>query len=220
LGVLLRPEPGRQLHPGSTLPGGFDGDYWTPIGIGNDDNVVVGRFGFSFYAYPAMWIRGVGSFDFQFFLVSQGIDDAWSWWMTSLDAASAEGTIVAGVGYNQDFMQEGSVVDISKAKVCHAPAGHPDNERTLTVGLDSLADHVGHGDFPGTCEFRKSGGVSRGASGLRPERSGSQASPADNPVFRSRDEVERMNGMLGAEPIGEEPRRRQMHPRTRAQRTR
>jgi len=201
-------------------PGGYDGDFWTPIGISDDGNVVVGRFGFLSYAYPTIWIRGVGTIDFQFFLVSQGIDDAWFWWMTSLNAVSADGTIVAGAGYNPSFQPEGFVVDISKVKVCHAPPGYPDKERTVLVGLDSVADHVGHGDFLGTCEFMDSDAASRGASVLRPGRPGSQASPDDNPVFRSRDEAERMNGLLGSEPIGEEPQRRQTHRRTRAQRTR
>ena len=35
--------------------------------------------------------------------------------------------------------------------ICHRPPGNPDKGRTLTIGADSLADHLGHGDTLGAC---------------------------------------------------------------------
>jgi hypothetical protein len=78
-----------------------------------------------------------------------------------VNAVSADGTKIAGYGFNPDGWQEGFVVDISKLWVCHTPPGDPEGARTLGVELEGLADHVAHGDFLGTCEFQASGALSR-----------------------------------------------------------
>jgi hypothetical protein len=201
-------------------PTGYPGDNWTPIAISNDGNVAVGRYGWWIYSFPVMWIRGAGTQDFQLFLVSQGLDELWFWQLSNLPVVTPDGTKVAGAGYNPDGWMEGFIVDISKVKVCHAPPGNPENERTLSISLDSVADHIGHGDFLGTCEFKNSGALSR-AAGLHPERPADQGrSPDTNSVIPTEQQAEEMGNVFGAEPVGEQPQRRQMGQRTHAQRTR
>jgi hypothetical protein len=199
--------------------GAFPGDSWTPINISDDGNVVVGRFGWWIYSYPTIWIRGVGTLDLQFFLVAQGLDELWFWYLSSANAVSADGTIIAGAGGNPDWWTEGFVVDISKMKVCHAPPGNPDNARTLSIGMESVADHVAHGDFLGTCEFRNSGGLSR-ASEMRSQRPTANGTPADfDPVLSKEDVVKRQNHKFGAEPVVEEEKQNlRLRKRTRATR--
>jgi hypothetical protein len=117
---------------------------------------------------PIVWIEGVGTLDFQLFLIAQGLDELYFWYLAQVNAVSADGTVVAGFGYNPDNRMEGFVVDMSKLWVCHAPPGQPERARTLGVSLEGVADHVAHGDFLGTCEFLNSGGLSRAAD-LRKE---------------------------------------------------
>lgn len=38
-----------------------------------------------------------------------------------------------------------------KVTVCHFPPGNPDNTRTMSIDVDSLMDHAGHGDLMGPC---------------------------------------------------------------------
>jgi hypothetical protein len=202
-------------------PGGFDGDSWIPAQISEDGNVVVGKWGWWQYTYPVMWIRGVGTVDFQLFLVSQGLDELWFWYLTSLNAVSADGTIVAGSGYNADGWLEGFVVDISKMKVCHAPGGDPAKERTLAISKDSVADHLGHGDFLGTCEFKNSGALSR-ASELHLQRPAvDEKSPDTNPAIRTEEEHNRQSSLIRNQAASvEEPARQQLRQRTRVQKSR
>jgi hypothetical protein len=200
-------------------PGAFEGDSWTPLAISDDGNVVVGRFGWWIYSYPTVWIRGVGTLDLQYFLVAQGLDELWFWTLSSANAVSADGTIIAGYGSNPDWLQEGWVLDISKMKVCHAPPGNPENARTLSIGIESVADHMAHGDFLGTCEFKNSGGLSRAAD-LRSERPTSSGVPADfDPMLSTEEGFKHLNHKLGAESAAEDPGRN-LHLRKRTRATR
>jgi hypothetical protein len=179
-------------------PGGFEGDSWTVIEVSEAGDVVVGRYGWWIYSYPTMWIRGAGSFDFQWFLVSQGLDELWFWYLQSLNDVSADGNIVAGTGGNPDGWSEGFIVDMTKIAVCHAPGGDMSKARTLTISRGSVADHVGHGDFVGTCEFAASGANSRSASEFRPGRPADTRSADTNSVIRTEEEARAMGQYIGA----------------------
>jgi hypothetical protein len=178
-------------------PGGLEGDSWTPLAMSDSGDVVVGRYGWWIYSFPTIWTKYTGTLDFQYFLVSQGLDELWFWYLASLNAVSADGRTVAGYGTNyenpdcplQNGCQEGFVVDMNKVKVCHKPGDH---ERTLTIALESAGDHIDHGDFLGTCEFMNSGGRSRAADLHRPRPAATMdsAPPADsNPIFPSREDA-------------------------------
>jgi len=207
-----------QIPPPAT---GFEGDTWSPRQISDDGNVVVGAYGWWIYSFPVIWIRDAGTIDLQLFLVSQGLDELWFWYMTAANSVSADGTIIGGAGNNPENWLEGWVVDISKIKICHAPPGNPGNERTISIGMDSISDHMAHGDFLGTCEFKNSGALSR-ASDLRPQRPGmSEAvSPDNNPFFRTEEEVKAMDSLLGREAVSEEPQQNEREIRGQRGRTR
>ena len=153
-------------------------DSWTPFAISDTGDTVVGRYGWWIYSYPTLWTEGMGTVDFQYFLVAQGLDELWFWYLTDLTSVNADGTIVAGHGYNPDNWLEGYTVDISKVSVCHAPGGDATKERTLVISMGSVGDHVGHGDYLGTCEFKNSGAHARSVSELRPDRP-TTSTPAD-----------------------------------------
>ncbi|MCP3981969.1 MAG: hypothetical protein GY716_21915 [bacterium] len=68
------------------------------------------------------------------------------------------------VGNAPDNSDQSVIIDISTVSVCHVDPLDPMAEpRTLTVSWDAMPDHVGHGDFLGTCEAA-GGGFSRAAS--------------------------------------------------------
>ena len=53
-------------------------------------------------------------------------------------------------------------MDLSRVKVCHKPEGGGNgSNRTITLGWDGVADHLGHGDVLSTCEFALADGHSR-----------------------------------------------------------
>jgi len=209
--------------------GAFQGDSWTPLAINDSGDVVVGRFGWWIYSFPTLWTSYTGTLDFQYFLVSQGLDELWPpfWQLASLNAVSADGRTVAGYGTNTTNpdctlaygCQEGFVVDISKVKVCHAPGGDASKARTLTIALESAGDHMGHGDFLGTCEFINSGGNSRMAE-LRGERPTAQsATPADqDPMIPSQQQFNQTQPRFTPAAADEQPRQENNHrlERTRA----
>jgi len=97
---------------------------------------------------PIVWIEGVGTIDLQLFLIAQGLDEMYFWYLAQANAVSADGTVVAGFGYNPDNKMEGFIVDMKKLWVCHMPSGNPENARTLGIELGSAADHVAHGELP------------------------------------------------------------------------
>jgi len=138
---------------------------WIPHQMSDDGSKIVGYFGSFFSRYPTLWSEETGTVDFQVFLVSQGLDDLYFWFIDRVSTINADGTIVGGFGYNyvnpdcpsQWGCLEGWISSIAKASVCHKddlPA-----ERTLTISWDSLGNHLGHGDQLGTCEFWESGGA-------------------------------------------------------------
>jgi hypothetical protein len=158
---------------------GFPGDSWTPLNISTDGNVVVGRYGWWIYSFATLWTEYTGTLDLQYFLIGQGLDELWFWYLDSANVVTVNGdeTLIAGYGANYENPDcpsmwgctEGWIADISKIKVCHKP--FEGNERTLTIALESAGDHLGHGDFLGTCAFKNSGGNARFASEIRGERS-------------------------------------------------
>jgi len=139
-------------------------DTWEPARISEDGKTVVGMIGNPFFgSIPAFWNEGTGTQDVQLFLIAQGLDELYFWYLTQLTDVSADGTVMSGIGYDQDFNQQGIIIDMKKLWVCHAPPGHPENARTLGVEFGSVGNHLAHGDFLGTCEFVNSGGLSRAA---------------------------------------------------------
>jgi uncharacterized membrane protein len=133
-----------------------------PFRISDNGKVIVGNAGTRLSGtVPYMWIEGVGSIDLQLFLIAQGLDDLYFWYLAQASTVNADGTVIGGYGFNADGWLEGWIVDMHKLWVCHAPPGNPENARTLGIELGSAADHVAHGDFLGTCEFANSGALSR-----------------------------------------------------------
>jgi hypothetical protein len=139
-------------------------DTWEPLRISEDGKTVVGLIGNRFFgSIPAFWNEGTGTQDLQLFLIAQGLDELYFWYLTVIQDVSADGTVMAGAGFDPDFNQQGFIVDLKKLWVCHAPSGHPENARTLGVEFGSVGNHLAHGDFLGTCDFLNSGGLSRAA---------------------------------------------------------
>jgi len=137
-------------------------DTWEPFRISEDGKTVVGIIGNPFFgSIPAFWNEGTGTQDLQLFLISQGLDELYFWYLFAINDVSADGTVMAGTGYDPDFNQQGFVVDMKKLWVCHTPSGHPENARALGVEFGSVGNHLAHGDFLGTCDFLNSGGLSR-----------------------------------------------------------
>lgn len=133
-------------------------------GVSEDGKVAVGVAGTRLTGTaPIVWVEGVGTIDLQLFLIAQGLDELYFWYLAQANTVSADGTVVAGYGFNPDNRMEGWIVDLKKLWVCHAPPGNPAGARTLGIELGSAADHVAHGDFLGTCEFLNSGSLSRAA---------------------------------------------------------
>lgn len=137
-------------------------------GVSDDGRVAAGVAGTRLTGtVPIVWIDGVGTVDLQLFLIAQGLDELYFWFLAQASTISADGTVIAGYGFNPDNRMEGWIVDMKKLWVCHAPPGNPAGARTLGIELDAAADHVAHGDFLGTCEFLNSGGLSRAADTRR-----------------------------------------------------
>jgi hypothetical protein len=133
--------------------------------MSDDGSKIVGKYGSFWSSYPVLWTEETGTLDFQYFLVTQGLDDLYFWYLGPVTSVNADGTMVGGYGTNyvnpdcpsQWGCTEGWVSGIAKASVCHKddlPA-----ERTLTIAWGSLGNHLGHGDQLGTCEFWESGGA-------------------------------------------------------------
>ena len=149
------------LPPPDVYPDGS----WTPIDMSEDGSVIGGKFGSFWSSYPVIWTEATGTLDVQYFLVAQGLDDLYFWFIQQVNTVRADGNMIGGTGTNyvnpdchsQWGCTEGWVAEIAKASVCHkddSPA-----ERTLTIGWDSIGDHMAHGDQLGTCEFWEQGGA-------------------------------------------------------------
>jgi len=170
-------------------------DTWEPLRISEDGKTVVGMIGNPWWgSIPAFWNEGTGTQDLQLFLVQQGLDELYFWYLTQINDVSADGTVMAGKGFNPDGLQEGFIVDLKKLWVCHVPPGKPENARTLGIAFNDAGNHLAHGDYLGTCEFVNSGGASRAAA-LRdrltrgysadPNAKHIAARPDSNPYFTS-----------------------------------
>jgi hypothetical protein len=144
-------------------PGASPYDSWTPFNISDNGQTAVGRYGWWIYSYPTVWTASMGTIDLQWFLIGQGLDDLWFWTLRNASTVSADGAIIGGDGYNPDFWIEGFHLDMNKVSICHMPGGDFNKARTLTIGLDSVGDHVAHGDPLMTCEFYGGGANSRAA---------------------------------------------------------
>ena len=134
-----------------------------------------------------MWSEATGTVDFQLFLVAQGLDELFFWYLAQNNTVSADGMTIGGIGYNPDNLQEGFIVDLHKVWICHMPPGNPENARTLGVEFGSVGDHLAHGDFLGTCEFMNSGGLSRAQAQLRERRMAS--APTAEQLLQERNAV-------------------------------
>jgi hypothetical protein len=158
-------------------PGASPYDAWTPFSISDDGGTVVGRYGWWIYSYPVLWTPETGTLDLQWFLIGQGFDEMWYWYLTDLTSVSSDGNTVAGHGNNPDGWLEGFVIDISKVKLCHKPGDAA--ERTLAIGWDSIGNHMAHGDALATCEFLQSGARSRSVDEFRPQRPADMVVPKE-----------------------------------------
>jgi uncharacterized membrane protein len=158
------------------FPDAFYDPFWdtfSPRAISADCNTVVGSFGgggfFGSPPYPVVWNRNLGiTIDLQVFLLGQGLDDLFFWFLSDADAVSSDGTVIAGYGSNPDGWLEAFRVDLGRVKVCHKPDGNgTGSDRTIAIGWDSVANHLGHGDALATCEFLAADGASRTAGARR-----------------------------------------------------
>lgn len=158
---------GYRANPDGTFTEIVPAETWPYIvdpygGISADGKTIAGALGTVMDGKaPFVWREGVGTIDLQLFLIAQGLDELYFWYLVQANAMSDDGMTVAGYGYNPDNRMEGWIVDLHKIWVCHMPPGHPENQRTLGIDFTSAADHVAHGDFLGTCEFMNSGALSR-----------------------------------------------------------
>lgn len=183
-----------QLPPPET---GSPYDSWTTIAVNNDGTVAVGRYGWWIYSFPVVWTKETGTLDLQWFLVGQGLDELWYWYLYNLTAVSGDGRYIAGYGYNPDNWLEGFVVDLEKLALCHKPGAH--NERTLRVSWESIPDHLAHGDVLSTCEFMAGGAHSRARLNsmrpARPEGPPTQTPDLNNGHFSER-ELKQIRAMI------------------------
>ena len=147
------------------LPWGWFNDAGLNIDLTQDGTMAVGRFGFGPFSVATIWTEATGLIDMNQFLIDQGRTEIFEGWvLNQINAVSDDGTMLTGFGGNPDNWTEGFVIDLSKVSVCHAPGGDTSKARTLMIGWNSMPDHVGHGDFLGTCEAAP---LSRDASAMR-----------------------------------------------------
>ncbi len=148
-----------------------------PYVISDNSYAVAGAVGDFFSGTaPFIWNKDVGTIDFQLFLIGQGLDELYFWYLSSINAISANGRIVAGGGTNPDGLLEGWIVDLNYVLVCRNPDpaaaaadpgckdGTGDGCRTMRVAYETVGDASEYG----SCEFKRSGGLAR-AQELRQE---------------------------------------------------
>lgn len=168
-----------------------------PQAISDNTHVVAGFAGGQLFGYaPFLWNKDLGTIDFQLFLIGQGLDELYFWYLTQITALSADGRVVAGWGINPDNLQEGFVVDIRQVLVCVVPDtgengadgskadtdcsdGTGEGCRTMRVDYEVVGDP----SQLGSCEFKRSGGLAR-AQALRRELTEKYQSGAFNGVLR------------------------------------
>ena len=149
------------------LPGAFFLDQGHNFAVSEDGRTTGGRFGFGPFSSATLWTEATGIINLNQFLIDQGRTEPFDgWFMVQVnDMSSGDQTRLAvwAASPGNFLGNQTVIIDITKVSVCHAPPGNPENARTLMIGWESVEDHVGHGDFLGTCEAA-GGGFSRAQS--------------------------------------------------------
>jgi hypothetical protein len=66
-------------------------DTWEPLRISEDGKTVVGLIGNPFFgSIPAFWNEGTGTQDLQLFLIAQGLDELYFWYLSVIQDVSAD----------------------------------------------------------------------------------------------------------------------------------
>src|SRR5215218_6369914 len=124
----------------------------------SDDGKVIGGLGGNMSPFAGdaggqrafLWTKELGSVDFEKFVQAQGTFFE-GWVLFSSVSMSADGTIQVGTGAGPRGAA-GWMIDMTNVNVCHAPPGYPKNTQTINVPfVDSMADHLKHGDTIGFC---------------------------------------------------------------------
>ncbi len=124
----------------------------------SDNGLVIAGIGGSTSPFPGdlggrklfLWTPELGAVDFVQFIQLQGtyLD---GWILTTVPAMSSDGTTLVG-GAVSPAGQTGWVVRMTKVNICHAPPGNPGSAQTINVPfVDTLGDHLKHGDTIGVC---------------------------------------------------------------------
>ena len=148
------------VRPTGQLPGAFFLDAGFNFAVSEDGRTAGGRFGFGPFSSATLWTETTGIINLNQFLIDQGRTEPFDgWFMVQVNDISGTGAgddVVRLVVWaaNPDFFlgNQTVLIDISRVKVCHAPPGNPANKRTLVTSWGSVEEHVGHGDFLGSCE--------------------------------------------------------------------
>src|SRR5215203_2488565 len=124
----------------------------------SDDGKVIGGLGGNMSSFAGdaggqrafLWTQELGSVDFEKFVQAQGTFFE-GWVLFSSVSMSTDGTIQVGTGAGPRGAA-GWMIDMTTVNVCHAPPGNPKNTQTINVPfVDSMADHLKHGDTIGFC---------------------------------------------------------------------
>src|SRR5215204_1661766 len=124
----------------------------------SDDGKVIGGLGGNMSPFAGdaggqrafLWTKELGSVDFEKFVQAQGTYFE-GWVLFSSVSMSGDGTIQVGTGAGPRGAA-GWMIDMTKVNICHAPPGNPTNTQTINVPfVDSMADHLKHGDTIGFC---------------------------------------------------------------------
>lgn len=145
------------------LPGAWFTDQGHNFAVSEDGTITGGRFGFGPFSSATIWTEATGIINLNQFLIDQGRTEPFDgWFMVQVNDMANGRLAVWAAAPGNFFANQTVIIDMSKVSVCHAPPGQPENARTLNIGWESMGDHVGHGDFLGTCDA--AGGFARAAS--------------------------------------------------------
>jgi len=137
-----------------TATGAFPGAFFLDLGwnfaVNEEGTLAGGRFGFGPFSQATLWSPTTGQINLNQFLIDQGRTEPFDGWqLVQVNAMSADGLRMVVFGQGPDAGSQSAILDITKVSVCHQNPGHT---KTLNVSWDGAMDHVGHGDFLGTCE--------------------------------------------------------------------
>lgn len=127
----------------------------TAVDVSVNADVVTGlmqpiSWGWGESPHAMIWTPYTGALDLQEFLASQGTF-APGWQLTSAPAVSDDGQTIGGVGFSP-LGQQGFLVRIETAIVCHTPAKKPSVHRSTAVAFPkAFGEHLAHGDTMGLC---------------------------------------------------------------------